>query len=129
MLLQQGYLTENVCGTNLHLIPKKGDLTVLKNWHPISQLNCFYKIITRVIAMCLRKVMDKTTGVAHKGFSGIKYCQEVLIGVIDSINSANAHRKAGDLISIDIRSSLVRLANTYSKFIFFLILGQISYGG
>jgi hypothetical protein len=64
----------------IRLIPKKGDLTVLKNWRPISLLNCFYKIISRVIALRLKRVMDKITAVAQKGFSSTKYCQEVLIG-------------------------------------------------
>ena len=48
---------------NIKLIPKKGDLGKLKNWRPISLLNCFYKIISRLITMRLRKYMDKMTPV------------------------------------------------------------------
>ena len=39
------------------LVPKKGkNLCQLKNWHPISLLNVDYKILTKVLAMCLQNV-------------------------------------------------------------------------
>jgi hypothetical protein len=31
-------------------------------------------------------VMDKITKIRQKGFSSSKYCQEVLIGIVDTIN-------------------------------------------
>ncbi len=65
----KGNLTDNFRSAKIRLIPKKGDLTKLNNWRPISLLNCFYKIISRVIAMRLRRVMDKITKVSQKGFS------------------------------------------------------------
>jgi hypothetical protein len=61
----RGTLTDNFRSAKIRLIPKKGDLTKLSNWRPISLLNCFYKIISRVIATRLRKVMDKITKVSH----------------------------------------------------------------
>ncbi len=45
-----GRLTDNFRSAKIRLIPKKGNLGLLKNWRPISLLNCFYKIISRVIA-------------------------------------------------------------------------------
>jgi hypothetical protein len=59
-----GRLTDNFRNAKIWLIPKKGNLGLLKNWRPISLLNCFYKIISRVIANRLKTVM-----VAQKGFS------------------------------------------------------------
>jgi hypothetical protein len=50
-----GSLTENFRSAKIRLIPKKGDLTNLKNWRPISLLNCFYKIISRTITTRLQK--------------------------------------------------------------------------
>jgi exonuclease III len=114
----KGILTENFRSAKIRLIPKKGDLTVLKNWRPISLLNCFYKIISRVIAIRLRKVMDKITCVAQKGFSGTKYCQEVLTGIIDSINSINASRKPGALLSLDIKKAFDSTSHSYLQNVF-----------
>jgi hypothetical protein len=109
----KGTLTENFRSAKIRLIPKKGDITLLKNWRPISLLNCFYKIISRVIAIRLRTVMDKITNVAQKGFSSTKYCQEVLIGIVDSINYVNVSRSKGALLSLDIRKAFDSTSHDY----------------
>jgi hypothetical protein len=109
----KGTLTENFRSAKIRLIPKKGDITLLKNWRPISLLNCFYKIISRVIAIRLRKVMDKITNVAQKGFSSTKYCQEVLIGIVDSLNCINVSRSKGALLSLDIRKAFDSTSHDY----------------
>ncbi len=109
----KGNLTDNFRSAKIRLIPKKGDLTQLKNWCPISLLNCFYKIISRVIAIRLRKVMDKITAVAQKGFSGKKYCQEVLINIVDSINSVISSRMHGALLSLDIKKAFDSTSHEY----------------
>jgi hypothetical protein len=79
-----GTLTDNFRSAKIRLIPKKGDPTKIKNWRPISLLNGFYKIISRVIALRLQKYMDKLTRVSQKGFSSSKQCQEVLTNIVDS---------------------------------------------
>jgi hypothetical protein len=109
----KGTLTENFHCAKIRLIPKKGDLTVLKNWRPISLLNCFYKLISRVIAMRLSKVMDKVTRVGQKGFSGKKYCQEVLISIVDSINHLKFRGKNGALLSLDIKKAFDSTSHSY----------------
>jgi len=80
---EKGTLTNNFRSANVRLIPKKGDCTKIKNWRPISLLNCFYKIISRALAERLKQVMDKITQVGQKGYSSSKQCQEVLINIID----------------------------------------------
>ncbi len=108
-----GMLTTNFRCAKIRLIPKKGDTTLLKNWRPISLLNCFYKIISRVIALRLRTVMDKITRVGQKGFSSTKYCQEVLIHIVDSINHINVRKKKGALLSLDIKKAFDSTSHSY----------------
>ncbi|KAK3562687.1 hypothetical protein QTP86_005311 [Hemibagrus guttatus] len=43
----------------LTLLPKKGDLTHLKNWHPISLLCTDCKLLSKALASRLTKVMDR----------------------------------------------------------------------
>jgi hypothetical protein len=109
----KGILTENFRCTKIRLIPKKGDTTLMKNWRPISLLNCFYKLISKVIAMRLGTVMDKITRIGQKGFSKTKYCQEVLIGIIDSISRLRYRNRSGALLSLDIKKAFDSTSHSY----------------
>ncbi len=76
-------------------------------------MNCFYKLISRVIAMRLGTVMDKVTQIGQKGFSKTKYCQEVLIGIVDSINQLKYKNKRGALLSLDIKKAFDSTSHSY----------------
>jgi hypothetical protein len=65
---EKGSFTCNFRSSKIRLIPKKGDCSQIKNWRPISLLNCFYKIISRAIAERLRQVIGKITDVGQKGY-------------------------------------------------------------
>ncbi|XP_053533103.1 transposon TX1 uncharacterized 149 kDa protein isoform X1 [Ictalurus punctatus] len=45
----------------LTLLPKKGDLTHLKNWRPVSLLCTDYKLLSKALASRLTKVMEQIT--------------------------------------------------------------------
>jgi hypothetical protein len=57
--------------------------------------------------------MDKITKVSQKGFSSNKYCQEVLIGIVDSINTIKHTRRNGALISLDIKKAFDSTSHSY----------------
>ncbi len=115
---ETGLLTENFRCAKIRLIPKKGDATQLKNWRPTSLLNCFYKLISRVVALRLCTVIDKITKVGQKGFSGSKYCQEVLIGIVDTINHVKFRNKRGVLLSLDIRKAFDSTSHSYLQMVY-----------
>ena len=83
-------LTPSFSTASLKLIPKKGDTTLIKNWRPISLLNCTYKIISKAINFRLQKVVDTVTSRAQKGFTSSRLIQEVLINVIETISYCNS---------------------------------------
>jgi len=103
---------------NIKLIPKKGDNTKIKNWRPISLLNCFYKIISRVITSRLRKYMDKMTPICQKGYSNSRYCQEVLISVMEGIEKCNVMKKRAGIISLDIKKAFDSLSHNYLESVY-----------
>ncbi len=43
----------------LTLLPKKGDLQFIKNWRPVSLLCTDYKLLSKVLASRLSKVMEQ----------------------------------------------------------------------
>jgi len=103
---------------NIKLIPKKGDSSKISNWRPISLLNCFYKIISRVFTLRLKTVMDKMTPICQKGYSSNRYCQEVLINVIEGIEKCNSLGRKGGLISLDIKKAFDSLSHSYLKSVY-----------
>ena len=110
---ESGKLTDNFRSAKIRLIPKKGNLTQIKNWRPISLLNCFYKVISRAITLRIRKYIDKITKVGQKGYSSTKQCQEVLICLLDEIQKAKASNKKGALLSLDIKKAFDSISHEY----------------
>lgn len=54
--------------TCITLLPKKGDLTSLKNWRPISLINTDAKIFTRLLNSRLILAADPTVTPFQTGF-------------------------------------------------------------
>jgi hypothetical protein len=57
--------------------------------------------------------MDKITRIGQKGFSKTKYCQEVLIGIIDSISQLRYRNRSGALLSLDIKKAFDSTSHSY----------------
>ena len=54
--------------TFLVLIPKKGNVEDIKDYMPISLLGGLYKILAKVLANRLRRVMDKVISPSQNAF-------------------------------------------------------------
>ena len=57
-LLHSGRMLASQRTSLITLLYKKGDCTDLKNWRPISLLNCDYKILSKMISLCLANVLE-----------------------------------------------------------------------
>ena len=96
-----GNLTQTQKQASILTLPKKGDLTRLKNWRPLSILNTDYKIITKMLANRLSKVLphiineDQTCSI--KG----RVIQENLSIIRDIIDYSNNTTEQIALVSLD----------------------------
>jgi exonuclease III len=108
-----GRLTENFRTAKIRLIPKKSDPKKIGNWRPISLLNCFYKLISRVLTNRLKSVIDKITRVGQKSYSNSKWCQEVVISLYDKIFNARSKTKTGCIVSLDIKKAFDSISHNY----------------
>jgi hypothetical protein len=111
--LERGELTESFKTAKIKLIPKKGNLKKIGNWRPISLLNCFYKLISKVITNRIRTVFDKITHVGQKGYSKKKLCQEAIFPLIDSILGSKKLKKKGCIVSVDIKKAFDSLSHDF----------------
>lgn len=60
----------------VRLLSKKGDLTSLENWRPISLINCDARIFTRIINSRLRKVIGKVINRCQTGSMSHRFIAE-----------------------------------------------------
>jgi hypothetical protein len=88
---ETGRLTDVFRGATVKLIPKKGDLSQLKNWRPISLLSNVYKILSRALNNRLNTIVNRICSRAQKGFNNSGYTQEVLINVLETIAHCNVN--------------------------------------
>jgi exonuclease III len=111
--LDRGSLTESFRTAKVRLIPKKTDPKKISNWRPISLLNCFYKLVSRVLTNRIRKFSDKITAIGQKGYSTTKCCQEVVITLLDAIHELKKSGKKGCIISLDISKAFDSLSHDF----------------
>jgi hypothetical protein len=100
-LFEGGNLTQSFNSASIKLIPKKGDLTRIGNWRPISLLNCIYKVVSRAVNNRLQKVAPFILSRAQKGFVKNRYIQECLINVIEKIAHCNKQHIPALVVTID----------------------------
>ncbi len=95
-------LTDNFLSASIKLIPKKGDVTNLKNWRPISLLSNVYKLISRAINFRLNSVVNRICSRAQKGFNDSRFTQECLINVIETIRHCNNNNISAAVVAVDM---------------------------
>ena len=88
------------------LIPKKNKPTkMLKNWRPITLLNCDYKIATKSIASRIGKVLPKIINNDQTGFLKGRFIGENIILIDSIINYTNTAKIPGLLLFVDFEKA------------------------
>jgi hypothetical protein len=59
--------------------------------------------------------MDKITAVGQKGYLEKKYCQEVLITLIEGIKKCEKEKIKGAIISLDMKKAFDSISNSYLR--------------
>ncbi|CAM2097000.1 unnamed protein product [Caretta caretta] len=111
--LQSGVLPLSCRRAVLALLPKKGDLRDLRNWHPVSLLSMDYKIVAKAISLRLGSVMadvihpDQTYTVPGRSiFDNLLLVQDLLeLGRRDGLSFA--------LLSLDQEKAFDRVDHGY----------------
>jgi Reverse transcriptase (RNA-dependent DNA polymerase) len=116
--LNEGSLLETFATAQIKLIPKKGDVTKIKNWRPISLLSNFYKLLSRAINNRLKKVSDKILGRAQKGFTQIRQIHEVIINLNETINYCIRENIKGAMICVDQSKAFDSVDHGYMEKVF-----------
>jgi exonuclease III len=116
--LERGELTERFKTASIRLIPKKGDKTKLKNWRPISLLNCIYKVVSKAINERLKKISNRILSRAQKGFTKGKYIQECLINISELISRCNNYDTKAFVLAIDQAKAFDSVRQDFMKCVY-----------
>ena len=87
-------------------IPKDGKpRNQIKNYRPISLLNCIYKIASGVIALRIKNTLNKLIHADQTGFISGRYIGENTRLVYDVMHFAEEHNIPGLLLLIDFEKA------------------------
>ena len=96
------------------LLPKKDKNTkYIKNWRPISLLNTDYKIMTKVIAFRMKKVLSTIIHTNQSGFLKDRYIGSNIRLLLDIIDYTNNEQQPGMIFAIDFEKALTLLAGSF----------------
>ena len=106
------------------LLPKKGkDQLFLKNWRPITLLNTDYKILSKVLAFRIKKVLPTIIHEDQSGFISGRYKGENITFLIDVLNYFKINDIPGIVLSIDFEKAFDKVK---WEFLYFLMKKYIS---
>ena len=108
----------------IKLIPKKdAEPSLIKNWRPITLLNCDYKIAAKALANRLKKVLPKLVNSDQTGFMKGRFIGENIRLIDGVINFAEAENIPGLLLFLDFEKAFdtvewVFIKKTFQQFNF-----------
>ena len=87
------------------LIPKRGRVEDLKDFKPISLTRSIYKLIAKVLADRLKKVMNKLVNSAHNAFEEGRQILDASLIANEVIDSMLKKKEKGVLCKLDIEKA------------------------
>ena len=107
MSLSKGYLSISQRRGSITLLPKKNKpRQYLKNWRPITSLNCDYKIAAKSIATRLKKVLPHVINNDQTGFLKGRFIGETIRLINSVINYAEKQNILGLLLFVDFEKTI-----------------------
>ena len=91
------------------LLHKGGEREDIKNWRPLTLLNCDYKIISKLLAERLKNVLTKLIHPDQKGFVKGRNISEANRMIQDIIQYADEENEEGIIVFLDQQKAFDRV--------------------
>jgi exonuclease III len=111
--LQAGCFPPSWQQIRVRLLPKKGALTSLKNWRPISLINCDAKIFTRIVTKRLAPILHKAIHPQQTGFLPGRFIAENGLALQLIMEQAQLQQKPGIGMLLDQEKAYDRVHPLY----------------
>ena len=88
------------------LVPKKdAELNLIKNWRPLTLLNCDYKMATKAIASYMKTLLPKLISNDQTGFIKDRFIGEIIRSIDSIMKYTAAKRILGLLLILDFEKA------------------------
>ncbi len=111
--LEKGFLPLSCRRVILTLLPKKGDLQEIKNWRPVALLSTDYKLLSKVLALRLKKAMEQIIHVDQTYCIPNRLISDNIILIRDVLDLSSSLGCELGLISIDQEKAFDRVEHQY----------------
>jgi hypothetical protein len=110
---QHGNLTQSFNSAGIKLIPKKGDISKIKNWRPISLLNSIFKVISKALDNRLKKITEIVLSRGQKGFTSRRQLHECIINITETIAYAETENIPAFVLALDMAKAFDTVRHDY----------------
>ncbi|KAG9454345.1 hypothetical protein H6P81_007249 [Aristolochia fimbriata] len=104
-----GFVSKHVSATNIVLIPKKEGATSLKAYRPISLTTSYYKIIAKLLAERLKKVVDSLISNEQTAFIPKRQILDAAMTVHEVVDSLQRSGTPAVLLKLDLEKAFDRM--------------------
>lgn len=87
------------------LIPKVKDVSSIKNFRPISLLNCSYKIFIKVLSNSFFSVLDRIIGSNQIAFLKGRYTLDAVVTAHKILHYSDTHDEHGLILKLDFETA------------------------
>ncbi|GJX02450.1 putative RNA-directed DNA polymerase, eukaryota, reverse transcriptase zinc-binding domain protein [Tanacetum coccineum] len=101
----RGEISHGCNSSFISLIPKTNDPIGLKDFRPISLIGCFYKIIAKVLAERIKKVIDGVIGSALNAFIKGRFILDGVLVANEAVDYLRKSRGQGLIFKIDFEKA------------------------
>ena len=91
--------------TYICLIPKKSSSSKIKDFHPISLVTSLYKIISKVLSNCLKRVLEYTIAETQGAFVAGRQILDVVLVANELVEDYKKNGKTGLVLKIDFEKA------------------------
>jgi hypothetical protein len=110
----RGKVSQSFSSAAIRLIPKKGDVSQIKNWRPISLLNSCFKIISKAVDNRLKKLTTIVLSRGQKGFTNKRFIHECLINIYNTIEHCEKNKIPAFVLALDMAKAFDTVRHDYA---------------